>query len=148
MAEPKALPEKFDPKKIPALLKEHDVERMQDLPDCPEKTVWAAFYVEKKRRKNLDDPTVAQESIDCAEWLKEQGRSSKDLWEVYGYSHERALKPAVNEEQRIVRELAAKPSKDVSSDLLDVSQVMTKYDIAEYVKPVVVEPDSEVIEKP
>ena len=147
MAEPQALPPKFNPKLIPALLKEHDVARMQDLPDCPEKTVWATFYAEKKRRKNLADPTVAQEAIDCAEWLAAEGRTPGEAWSVYGYSRQRAVKAAQAEEQRMIRELRVKPSKDVSG-MLDVAAVKEKYEITEYVKPVEPKPEPVVIEKP
>ncbi|MCK5019280.1 MAG: hypothetical protein KAS32_19630 [Candidatus Peribacteraceae bacterium] len=140
MTAPEALPPKFDPKKIPALLKEHDVARMQDLPgDCPEKIVWTTFYIEKKRRKNLNDPAVAKEAIDCVAWLRSQKQSAKEAWEIYGYSYRGATKPAKDEEDRVVRELKAKPSKDVTSPYFDPAKVMIKYDITEFVSKATVE---------
>jgi len=141
------LPPKFDPRSIPVLLKEHGVERMQDLPACPEKTVWEAFYTEKARRKDPSQPGVAKEALALLAELKAAGRSTGELW-AYGYSHRSTLAPARNEESRIVRELLSKPSAEIVENPdcpLKVAEVMVEKAISEFV-PKVVEP--EVIEKP
>ena len=141
------LPPKFDPRSIPVLLKEHGVERMQDLPACPEKTVWEAFYTEKARRKDPSQPGVAKEALALLAELKAAGRSTGELW-AYGYSHRSTLAPARNEESRIVRELAIKPSAEIVANpavALSVTDVKEKYSIDEFVPKVVEEPV--VIEK-
>lgn len=105
-----------------------------------DRTKYAAYYAEKARRKDPTQPGVAQEAIDCVEELLAAGRSPSEAWTTYGYSLQHALKPAKAEEKRIVAELLVKPSKDVTSSILDVAAVKVAKEIPEYVKPVVKDP--------
>ena len=140
------LPPKLD---LATALKKHGVERAEDLPGGPDKDMWLAYYAEKARRKDPSQPGVAKEALALLAELKAAGRSTGELWS-YGYSHRSTLAPARNEESRIVRELAAKPSAEIVENPacpLKVAEVMAEKAITEYVKPVVPK-DPVVIEKP
>ena len=109
-----------------------------------------AHYLEKTRRKDPSQDGVAQEALDCLEELKAQGRSTEELWTVYGYSPVNVVKEAQKEEQRIIRELHEKPSKDVEQNpkvKLVVADVKTKHNIPEKVvepaEPVAFGPEME-----
>lgn len=100
------------------------------------------YYAEKARRKDPSRPGVAQECLDCMAHLKANKLPKNYLHEVYGFSHRSTLKPAQAEEGRIIRELAAGPSKDIVENVavpLKVADVMVAKEIVEFV-PKVVEP--------
>lgn len=88
---------------------------------------------EQARRKDISQAGVAQEALDVLAALPE-GTSPSEVFTEHGYSLSHVLKPAISEELRIVEELRSKPSKDVSSDMLNVSDVKTKYEISEFVE--------------
>lgn len=100
-----------------------------------EKTKYDAYYAEKARRKDITQEGVAQEALDVLDEINARSGSSSEVFTVFGYSL-RVLKQAIAERERIQRELAVKPSKDVKSSILDVSQVMAMHGIKEWVKPV------------
>ena len=96
-----------------------------------------AYYAEKARRKDPSQPGVAQEALDCLEYLR-ANKLSTDLLHKYGYSHRSTVKPALREEARIIAELKCKPSKDVEENpaiALKVADVKAKNKIDEYKLP-------------
>ena len=99
---------------------------------------------EEARRKDKTAKDVAQEALDYYYELINDpagSRSPSEVWTVGGYSIQHVLKPALAEENRIRVQLAVMPSADVVGELLVVKDVQTKYEIPEYVKPVVEEPE-------
>lgn len=96
-----------------------------------EKTKYDAYYAEKARRKDITQEGVAQEALDVLEEIDARDGSSSEVFTVFGYSL-RVLKQAIAERERIQRELAVKPSKDVSSEILSVAEVKAKYEIPEF----------------
>lgn len=110
-------------------------ERSPDDLSPEDRTKYDVYYAEKARRKDPSRPGVAQEAIDCVAELMADDRSPSEAWTIYGYSLTHALKPAVEEEKRIVAELLIKPSKDVVENPavpLKVVDVQAKYSIPEF----------------
>lgn len=100
------------------------------LPD--KATEYAARTAEEARRKDPTQANVAQEAIDCLEELEATGRSSSEVFIVYGYSLSHVLKLALQDENSIVNQLRRMPSAEVVAQYLDVNTVKTKYGIAEF----------------
>lgn len=93
-----------------------------------------AYYAEKARRKDPSQVGVAQEALDLLDECLSSGCSTAKL-HSYGYSMRSTVMPAVAEEQRIIKELAEKPSADIEESTevaLKVADVKAKYSIAEY----------------
>ncbi|KKL05967.1 hypothetical protein LCGC14_2600740 [marine sediment metagenome] len=90
---------------------------------------------EQARRKDISRANVAQEALNMLETLAVKRWSSSRAFTVHGYSLSHVCAPALEEEQRIIRELATKPVKDVESAILKVTDVKTKHNIPDYVAP-------------
>ena len=90
---------------------------------------------EQARRKDISRENVAQEALDMLETLAAKGWSSSRAFTVHSYSLSHVCKPALEEEKRIIRELGTKVVGDVSSTILNVTDVKTKYSIPDYVVP-------------
>jgi len=90
---------------------------------------------EEARRKDLTQAGVAQEALDALEEIEARNGSSSEVFTEHGYSLSHVLKRAQKEEKRIAEELQRKPSKDISSEVLDVAAVKAKKGIPEWVKP-------------
>ena len=109
-----------------------------------DKVAYEARRDEEARRKDITMGGVAQEALDVLDDINARNGSSSEVFTPladgtqYGYSL-RLLKAAIAERERIKGELRVKPSKDVASEILDVSAVMTKYDINEFKAEVIPE---------
>lgn len=90
---------------------------------------------EQKRRKDITQDGVAQESLDKLKVIKTKRMSSSEVFTKHGYSLSSVLKLAIAEKERIISELRSKPSKDVESDILDVAKIKTDEEIPEFVEP-------------
>jgi len=90
-----------------------------------------AKATEQATRKTLDVGTAA---LAAFRELNSAGRSSSEAFTVYGYGL-RVVKQAIQDETRILAELAAKPSAEIDPGCLDVAAVMTEHDVVEF-KPV------------
>ena len=111
-------------------------------PDGGARKKYDDYYVERARRADPTQPGVANEALDALADCKANKRSTEELHRL-GYSYHSTVKPAQNEEKRVVQQLKSKASKDVTSPFFsaeEVGQVMTKHDIAEF-KPKAVEPE-------
>mgnify|MGYP001088437194 CR=1 FL=1 len=86
---------------------------------------------EQARRKSIEQAGVAQEALDCLEEIDARHGSSSEVFTEHGYSL-RLLKASIAERERIKRELAVKPSRDVASEILDVKAVQAKHEIPEF----------------
>ena len=133
--EPTPLPEKFY---LPEGTEAKDLEG-------DDKVTYDLRVAEEARRKNPSVEGVAKEALACIAWLESKNRSSSEAWTEFGYSLPWTVAPAKAEEQRIVRELHQKPSKDIVMNeavALEVADVQIKYNIDEYVAPT---PEPEVL---
>ena len=93
---------------------------------------------EESRRKDKDSAGVASEAVEFYHELMEQGRSPSEVFtdpERGGYSLSRVLKPALADEQRILADLAQKPSADVEDGLLKVVDIQTRHEVPEWTPP-------------
>ncbi len=81
---------------------------------------------ERKRRKNLDDPTVAQEASDLLEEYEAKGWSPSLLWTLHHYSPSQVVKKVKTERKRVIAELEKGTAvKDITS-VLSVAKVDTE----------------------
>ena len=103
--------------------------------------------VERARRQDVSIEGVAQEALDVYHELEANKQSPREVLTEYGFLLCDVLKPAKRDEERIIKELGLKPSKDVAGGVLKVSDVKIKYSIDEFVPKVVEEePEPEIVE--
>jgi len=104
----------------------------------PDRAKYNQYYAERDRRKDPSRANVAQEALDCLEELAAIRHSSSEAFTVYGYCLTRTVKPAVQEEKRLIAELRRKPINEIAANpqvALNPAAVKSKHGIPDFVEP-------------